>query len=290
MHNFSITLISGLASVVLFSWSAAYFAATGVPYFIDSEIPSAVFLGLHLLVTDPSTSPRTPLGKAIFGLLYGVSVAVLFTGLDALGVPRFYDKLLAVPLLNLSVQRIDALARSIQSTGWWPRPRAQWESKRLNLVHMALWAAFFALMSVTGRTDGRHTGDSVPFWEQACNENRRNACDRLLEIEYSYCADNSGWACNEVGRHLLGGRTGEPDPELARGYFARACEARFQPGCLNLLEPATLAVAEPRTLDLRLLLREGRATLVDMTEAELYSRACAHRWSFACEDLALLSP
>ena len=55
MYNFSITLVSGLAAVVLFGWSAGYFTVTGVPYFIDSEIPSAVFLGLYLLVTDPST-------------------------------------------------------------------------------------------------------------------------------------------------------------------------------------------------------------------------------------------
>jgi hypothetical protein len=290
MYNFSITLVSGLASVVLFSWSAAYFSATGVPYFIDSEIPSAVFLGLHLLVTDPSTSPRTPLGKAIFGLLYGASVVALFTGLDAIGAPRFYDKLLAVPLLNLSVQRIDALAKAVQGTAWWTRMRVDWEPRRLNLVHMALWIAFFALMAATGRTDGRHIGDSVPYWQQACAENRRNACDRLLEVEYTYCADNSGWACNEVGRHLAEGRVGEADPQLARGYFARACEGRFQPGCLNLLEPPTLAMADPRALDLRLLVREGKATLFDMSEQDLYARACEHRWSFACGDPALRSP
>jgi len=60
MYFFSITLVAGSAAVVLFGASALYAAVTGVPYFIDSEIPTAVFLGLHLLVTDPSTSPRTP--------------------------------------------------------------------------------------------------------------------------------------------------------------------------------------------------------------------------------------
>ncbi|MEE8198711.1 MAG: hypothetical protein V3R48_03245 [Thermoplasmata archaeon] len=289
MYNFSITLVSGLAAVVLFGWSAGYFTVTGVPYFIDSEIPSAVFLGLYLLVTDPSTSPRTPLGKAVFGLLYGVSVFALFAGLDVIGAPRFYDKLLAVPLLNLSVQQIDRLARTIQGTAWWGRMRPVWPPARLNLAHMALWIPFFILMTATGRTDGRHTGHSVPFWEQACEEGRRKACDRLLDVEYSYCVDNSGWACNEVGRHLAEGRITDPDPELARGYFIRACEARFQPGCLNLLEPEGLAVAPPRTLDLRLLVREGRATLLDMPEPELYARACDHQWDFACEALALRS-
>jgi hypothetical protein len=152
---------------------------------------------------------------------------------------------------------------------------------------MAVWIAFFSLMTLTGRTDGRHTGDSVPFWQQACAEGRRNACDRMLDIEVSYCADNSGWACNEVGRHLAEGRITDPDPELARGYFARACETRFQPGCLNLLGPESLVVAPPRTLDLRLLVRESRATLIDMPESELYARACEHQWDFACQALAV---
>ena len=79
MYFFSITLVAGMAAISLFVMSALYFALTGVPYFIDSEIPAAVFLGLHLLVTDPSTSPRTPLGKALFGVLYGLGVFGLYT-------------------------------------------------------------------------------------------------------------------------------------------------------------------------------------------------------------------
>ena len=103
MYFFSITLVAGSAAIVLFGASAVYSAAVGVPYFIDSEIPTAVFLGLHLLVTDPSTSPRTPPGKLVFGGLYGLGVFVLYALLGAVGVPTFYDKLLCVPLLNLSV-------------------------------------------------------------------------------------------------------------------------------------------------------------------------------------------
>ena len=66
MYFFSITLVSGAAAITLFGFSALYAAIAGVPYFLDSDIPAAVFLGLHLLITDPSTSPRTPLGKTLF--------------------------------------------------------------------------------------------------------------------------------------------------------------------------------------------------------------------------------
>ena len=77
MYFFSITLVAGMAAISLFALSTLYSVFAGVPYFLDSEIPAAVFLGLHLLVTDPSTSPRTALGKLIFGKLYGCGVFAL---------------------------------------------------------------------------------------------------------------------------------------------------------------------------------------------------------------------
>ena len=283
MYFFSITLVAGCAAVTLFALSALYSTFTGVPYFLDSEIPTAVFLGLHLLVTDPSTSPRTPLGKGLFGGLYGVGVFGLYTLLGALGAPTFYDKLLCVPLLNLSVQRIDGLVRSMQHSPGWSRWRRDWTPARVNLSHMALWIVFFGAMTAMGRTDGKHTGDSLPFWEQACEEGRRNACGRLLQIESTYCGDNSGWACNELGRHYTEGVITAQDSELALSFFSRACETRFQAGCVNVLAPGTFSRADPRIIDLRLLLREGGQNLMEMPELDLHARACDHGWTFACE-------
>jgi hypothetical protein len=235
-----------------------------------------VFLGLHLLVTDPSTSPRTPPGKFVFGISYGLGVFVLYALLGALGVPTFYDKLLCVPLLNLSVQWIDRLVGV-------SRLRLDWAPARANLVYMAIWVGLFGVMTSVGATDATHRGDKIPFWEQACAEGRRNACERLIQIESSYCTDNSGWACNELGRHYVAGKLVPADTELALGYFSRACEARFQAGCVNLLLPERLTHANPRVLDLRLLLREGGVNLIEMPEPEVYDRACVHGWTFACE-------
>ena len=283
MYFFSITLVAGSAAIMLFGLSALYGAVTGVPYFVDSEIPSAVFLGLHLLVTDPSTSPRTPLGRSIFGGLYGLGVFGLYALLGALGVPTFYDKLLCVPLLNLSVQRIDGLVRAIQRSPRWSRWRRDWAPARANWAHMAVWIVFFGAMTAMGRTDGRHTGDSLPFWQQACEEGRRNACDRLIRLESSYCGDNSGWACNELGGHYMEGQIVTADVELATAYFSRACEVRFQAACVNVLDPESLSRADPRIIDLRLLLREGGPNLMEMREQDLHARACDHGWTFACD-------
>jgi Na+-translocating ferredoxin:NAD+ oxidoreductase RnfD subunit len=282
MYFFAITPVTASAAITLFAASAIYVRVTGVPYFVDSEIPSAVFLGLHLLVTDPSTSPRTPLGRAVFGVMYGLGVFVLYALLGAFGMPTFYDKLLCVPLLNLAVPAIDRAVRRLGERPLLDRLGLVGPLGRLNVAHMAVWVAFFVVMTMLGRTDGMHRGDSLPFWEQACADGRTRACERLLMIETNYCADNAGWACNEVGRHYLEGRIVAADADRAMTFFSRACEARFQPGCVNLLDASEPARANPRPIDLRLLVREGGVNLVDAPESELLARACRHGWTFAC--------
>ena len=283
MYFFSITLVAGMAAISLFVLSTLYSAFAGVPYFLDSEIPAAVFLGLHLLVTDPSTSPRTALGKLIFGVFYGCGVFVLYTLLGALGAPTFYDKLLCVPILNLSVIGIDKIVRSVQSENLLNVWKQNWMSGRANLAHMIAWVVIFGSMSVLGKTDGQHTGDSLPFWQQACAEDLTNGCDRLLQLENTYCADNAAWACNELGIKYRSGNVVGLDSVRARTYFQRACELKFKAACLNLLHSDLVLSDDPHELDLRLLLREGGRNLMDEPLEDLYERACSHSWDFACE-------
>ena len=71
------TTMTMSAVVTTYLFGLLYFAATGIYFFYDSYIPIAVFLGMHLLFTDPSTSPRTELGRIIFGALYGLSTVAL---------------------------------------------------------------------------------------------------------------------------------------------------------------------------------------------------------------------
>src|SRR6202167_3578855 len=109
---FGVTSMTMSAVVSTYLFSRVYFAITGVYFFYDSYIPIAVFLGMHLLFNDPATSPRTEIGRIVFGALYGLSTVGLYDLLGRAGMPTFYDKLLQVPLLNLSVQLIDRAARS----------------------------------------------------------------------------------------------------------------------------------------------------------------------------------
>lgn len=283
MYFFSITTVTAAAAITLVGLGAIYYALTGVPYFVDSDIPSAVFLGMHLLVTDPSTSPRTPLGRTIFGVSYGVGVFALYALLGSMGMPTFYDKLLCVPLLNLLVPSIDRFVKLLGPQPILHRLALDGPLGRGNLAHMTVWAGLFLLMTTTGSADGMHRGDALPFWIQACDESRPQACQRLVRIEASYCGDNAGWACNELGRHYLEGKIVAPDRDRALSYFSRACEGRFQAGCVNLLDASTIAHTNPRAFDLRLLLREGGPNLLEMPEPALYDRACRHGWAFACE-------
>ena len=151
-------LLFGVASMTLaavattFAFGAAYHAATGSYFFFEPGVPIAVFLGMHLLFTDPSTAPRTELGRLIFGALYGISVIALYAVLDRVGAPTFYDKLLGVPILNLTIQFIDRATRSDLMRRFDPVALGRsLTPRRRHLVYIGLWAAVFAMLqAVTG--------------------------------------------------------------------------------------------------------------------------------------------
>ena len=209
---------------------------TGVPYFVDSDIPSAVFLGLHLLVTDPSTSPRTPLGRAIFGVCYGVGVFGLYSLLGALGMPTFYDKLLCVPLLNLAVPAIDRAVKTIGPSDLLHRLALDGPLGRGNLAHMAVWVAFFALHDHDGRGRRHAQGRLAAVLGAGV---RRGQAERVRAV----VAHRSVVLRRQRGLGVQ--RAGPPSPgrhgssnaiRIARLlYFSRACEGRFQAG---LRQPA----------------------------------------------------
>ncbi len=111
-YLFGVTSMTLAAVAATWLFGLAWFTATGVYYFYDAYIPVAVFLGMHLLFTDPSTAPRTAAGRLLFGALYGAGVVAGYALLAGAGLPTFYDKLLPVPLLNLSAGLLDRLAGS----------------------------------------------------------------------------------------------------------------------------------------------------------------------------------
>jgi hypothetical protein len=268
---FGVTTMTMSAVVATYVFGLLYFAATGIYFFYDSYIPIAVFLGMHLLFTDPSTSPQTDLGRMIYGALYGLSTVALYQWLGSSGMPTFYDKLLQVPLLNLSIIGIDRLARLrvlhafdpsrlVSFVFRSPIRQAQGDPERLvegsghpehrrgvaaltprvrRLAYMSAWAVVFAAMIAARGVGDDHPGQWLPFWQQACAQGRSYACPYVADRELSFCRQGSGWACNEAGiSHVALSQTGEDlrrlDPADAVEPFERGCELGFAAACRNL--------------------------------------------------------
>jgi hypothetical protein len=286
---FGVTTMTLSAVATTYLFGLAYYALTGVYYFFDSYIPIAVFLGMHLLFTDPSTSPRTELGRIIFGILYGLSVIAFYALLLAVGVPSFYDKLLPVPILNLSIQMIDAIALSNVLRRLDPAVLGRTLTlRRRNLAYMSIWAALFIVMSAAQGVGDTHPGHWLPFWQNACKEGRRSGCQNLALMEATYCKAGSGWACNEYGLRLS--QRSESD---SRESFKRACDLGFSEGCGNLRTISggggPLHIGTPRIVDYQIVLLEGKGPIRDRTSLQLYERACRQGWMAGCEAVATLA-
>jgi hypothetical protein len=250
---FGVTTMTLSAVLTTYLFGLAYYAIYGTYYFYDSYIPIAVFLGMHLLFTDPSTAPRTELGRMFFGALYGLSTIVLYALLGRAGLPTFYDKLLQVPILNLLVPAIDRAVRGpLRRFDPAAIGRALAPSRR-NLAYMGIWATVFGVMSAADGVGDRHRGQWLPFWEQACREGRRDACRYLTQMYTTYCDAGSRWSCNALsvvneGKMGIGGRS----------------------------------IGSPPVEELPILLRGSKGPIVDRSAASLQARACDQGWIVVC--------
>lgn len=282
--------MAGVATVLAVSYG--YFELTGTYLFYDSFITVPVFLGMHLLITDPSTSPRSESGLLAFGVLYGLGVLAIYAVLASLGLPRFYDKLLPVPILNLMVRGIDRVARSEAFARLNPARLGSSLAPRMRYgAYTAIWAGFFAFLSASGGVDDEHPGQFLPFWLDACSEGSERACEYVTFMTANYCDRGSGWACNEWGVF----ETAFGRADVARRAFRRACELDFAPGCENArraensagpVELGGLARDNPRVEDLPIVLRGSRGPVEAREPDTLYAMACEQGWPGFCERAA----
>lgn len=288
---FGVVTMTLSAVSTVFVFGLVYQGIFGTSYFVDGFIPAAVFLGMHLLFTDPSTSPRSEQGRVIFGILYGLAVVSLYYLLGLFGAPTFYDKLLAVPLLNLLVQFIDRTVASGALRRLDPaRLAPTLTGRKRNLAYIAVWALVFLAMS--DPLSAYRPRRWVPVWQQACLEDRRNACAVLSRIELRYCNEGSAWACNELGILEMTGRVA---PKLRERAFQMACARGHQAGCENLAlarnaagSTATPAYrqAPPAVSEYPILLQEGQGRLDGLAEADLFDAACRQGWPDGCSRAA----
>jgi len=200
---FGVTLMTMSAIATSYAFILFYISVTGTGFFFESYLPVATFLGMHLLFNDPSTSPRSDLGRILFGMLYGLSVVVLYALLERSGVPTFYDKLLAVPILNLMIQGIDRVAQSKALKRFDPTAfLAPLVPRRRNLVYMSVWALVFAItQSLTGTDEelARHNKLALALLAQERSEESISHFREAARI-----APDHSWAHANLGLALVG--------------------------------------------------------------------------------------
>ena len=202
--------------------------------------------------------------------------------------PTFYDKLLQVPVLNLMIKAIDRVAMS-RPLAWLNPERlgARLVPRMRSLAYVSLWIVVFGVMTLANGVGDYHPGHTVPFWEQACRDGRRNACRNLAALERRHCEGGSGWACNELGVLGASGRAQTLPPDQ---LFQQACGLGFRIGCGNAAAMVSKSTAfrrdEPSLRDYPIVLREGKGVAADSTPFEILTRACRQGWAAGCGSLA----
>lgn len=282
---FRVTTMTIASVVTAYAWGLIYFSFTGTYFFRDAFVPIAVFLGMHLLFTDPATSPRTEVGRVIYGVLYAVFTIALASILEAVGAPSFYDKLLPIPILNIMVRRIDraAVAAAVRIPARLLAFDQSLGAARHGLAVVALWVVTFLGMTAAGGLGDDHPGQYLPFWEKACTGGSARACVYVAVMETNFCDRGSAWACNELG---INRAAREGDPAGALRAMRRSCDLGFSSGCANVVRIMTgetgLDGAQPRLEDLPIILRGSKGAVEKETPAELYALACERGWPNTC--------
>ena len=283
MLLFGVTTMTMSAVVTACLFSFLYNGITGTYYFYDAYIPIAVFLGMHLLFTDPSTSPRSPSGRVIFGVFYGLGTIALVALLEGTGAPTFYDKLLPVPILNLTVRALDRWGPALASKLPDMSPLvASLSVAGRRYATVGLWVVVFLAISGAGGVGDDHPGQYLPFWEETCRAGSDRACQHVEDIESTYCERGSGWACNELGIRLA---TRDPDPNAARAAMDRGCELGFDLACANRSRAGGGGPFEttfPPTDELPIVIRGSKGPVLERDPAALFDLACDRGWRLFC--------
>jgi hypothetical protein len=242
------------------------------------------------------------LGKVLFGALYGGCVFSLYSLLSWAGAPTFYDKLLCVPPLNLTVRILDrfSLAAAERFRAFRLRPLESfsgWSPRQANLAHMSIWIALFALMAVTGFIGGRHPGADSEFWHRACIDGRRHACETWVHTLDVSCGHGSGRACLTAGVLREEGEIAPRDLVEAGKDYARACDLTAPNACSTLvalvrrngpdvLEPACTHGDGESCFVLASLYYAGGGLPRDYARsASLFRQSCDEGWPRGCGGL-----
>lgn len=283
---FGVAMMTMPAVLTILGFGLLYQSLTGIYFFYDAYIPVSVFLGLHLLFTDPATSPRSDGGRILFGLIYGTGVVTSAAMLDAIGAPNFYDKLLPVPILNVLAPRLDRTANALgEKLAMLGRLQTPGGAQR-RVATVALWGTTFATMSAAGGVGDNHPGQYYPFWREACEAGSDRACNYSGVMLQNFCDQGSGWSCNEFGVLLV---ALDRDFLGAAGEFERGCRLESGPACSNLQMlasgdqrlaqgAAAFARGDPPLTELPIVLMGSKGPITERDPTALRALGCERGW------------
>ena len=296
---FDTTLVTAGAALTVWIIGIIYYYVTGWWFFNDTHIPIAVFLGMNLLITDPTTSPRNKIGRLLFGASYGLAVFPLWSGLQLFGRPTFYDKLLQVPVLNALVPMFDKAGNWLSDR----LPTVSWAGD--NRVHVGVWLTLFLCLR-PGLID--HPGKAVShghmfaqgvggvekdlqkaaaLFRKSCYRGVPLGCFELAGLHLSgegvvqnakkaaallntACEGEEYGACTELGLLYYSGRGVDKSMETAAKMYGAACKGKEPNGCANL----------------GLMYRDGEGVTPDATRSkQLFQAACELKHEGACSIL-----
>jgi len=133
----------------------------GVPW-------APILLGLTLLITDPATTPRKPVGQLLFGAVYMMLFAIIGTMLNAptegTDTLNFWAKVLPIPIVNWLVPWFDRIGDKLV-----PRP-PRWLGPEYNGRHVLVWAVVMSIgMMLTPQFKRRHFDNNAMCWAQTAH-------------------------------------------------------------------------------------------------------------------------
>ena len=282
MFTVGFTIVSAVCITLIIG--EIYFIQTGVYRYLDTGIPAAVFLGMNLLVTDPVSSPWRRDAKVIYGILYGVSVFILYGVLRTLERPpttddvgltaAFCDKLLAVPLLNLSARFLDRSMTFVmgdQDKGLTHRILG-WENRlnaKIKLLGRSLFVLFWVSLFIAWVRPSlvEHPGRRVAFWKQACEGTSPEvrhpfACENRNRLYLRACEGGSLPACHNLALALE-----KRDPLQAAKYYKASCDLGQLESCNHL---GGLLFTEGERTENKVLIDEAQTVLAKACTAGLY--------------------
>lgn len=298
---FGVTWTTFAAAGTAWLAGSLWYAATGDWFFVDTTIPIAVFLGMNLLITDPATSPRNAIGKALFGALYGVLVFPLFVVLPLIGQPAFYDKLLQVPICNVLAPWLERQGARLGAL--WSGLRqgsTPWSRAARNRVAVGAWALVFVAMR-PGLID--HPGGDPDVWRAPCAAGDAVACVHLRHALEKGCGIGRMEVCHALAVQLADPASLDRSLSRALSLFRKACDAGHEPSCAALNRPAIVAPTSDATADdtacgdgdgaacMRLAgaRLQGPSGPDPAAAAEAFERACTAGEAAGCANLGLMA-